>query len=93
MVIRPKSIATVVVRFASTPEVSSTPMLSSVRYSSVHSGRTSLSRRLKNRLNTNVDRKIPTAKTNPTAYGPSVEPCVELSSVSGKNEPMNSPLE
>ena len=33
--IRPKSIATVVVRLASTPEVSSTPMLSSVRNSSV----------------------------------------------------------
>jgi hypothetical protein len=41
-VIRPKSIATVVVDFDSTPDVSSTPMLSSVRYSSVSSGWISL---------------------------------------------------
>ena len=39
---RPKSIATVVVAFDSTPTVSSTPMLSLVRYSSVSSGWISL---------------------------------------------------
>jgi len=42
MVIRPKSIATVVVCLCSTPDRSSTPTLSSVRYSSVRSGRISL---------------------------------------------------
>src|SRR4051812_13267467 len=41
-VIRPKSIATVVVCLDSTPTMSSTPMLSSVRYSSVSSGWISL---------------------------------------------------
>src|SRR5262245_26021636 len=41
-VIRPKSIATVVVCLDSTPSVSSTPTLSSVRYSSVSSGCISL---------------------------------------------------
>src|SRR5215475_3762895 len=41
-VIRPKSIATVVVCLDSTPTVSSTPTLSSVRYSSVSSGWISL---------------------------------------------------
>src|SRR4051812_41286697 len=38
MVMRPKSIATVVVAFASTPATSSTPTLLSVRNSSVRSG-------------------------------------------------------
>src|SRR4051812_16184815 len=42
MVIRPKSIATVVVVLRSTPETSSTPTLRSVRCSSVRSGRISL---------------------------------------------------
>src|ERR1700722_18302477 len=42
MVIRPKSIATVVVVFLSTPLRSSRPALALVRASSVHSGRTSL---------------------------------------------------
>src|SRR5689334_11315161 len=42
MVIRPKSIATVVVDFISTPDVSSTPTLASVSVSSVVSGEISL---------------------------------------------------
>src|SRR2546423_367334 len=41
-VIRPKSIATVVVVFPSTPSARSTPRLASVMYSSVRSGRISL---------------------------------------------------
>src|SRR5580700_3013567 len=41
-VIRPKSIATVVTRLFSTPARSSNPVLTEVRSSSVHSGRTSL---------------------------------------------------
>jgi hypothetical protein len=42
MVIRPKSIATVVVSLSPTPATSSTPTLATVRYSSVRSGSTSL---------------------------------------------------
>src|SRR5262245_23038729 len=42
MLIRPKSMTTVVASLASTPDVSSVPMLASVRYSSVRSGMISL---------------------------------------------------